>query len=158
MNSDNFEGPILDEIERKVYVIATCPPLGRTCINIGTEAINVRGDFTEPDSDGMSELITHTEVDDEILQASIAAMEPLWDRWDVLWPIIYEAMLSIRKNYGYQEPITADNAKMTITPPCDSIDYEAENWTFELEIEPWDGWYFVEFELDGTIVESDATF
>jgi len=158
MKSDAFEGPFLDQREREIFVLATCPPLGKTRINVGTTAIDVELDFSEPDTDGKSALTTHAELDPEIAHQSLSAMQPLWERWDALWPKIYDAMVAIRTDYGREEPMTASNAKITFSPPGDYIDYETENWSCAVEIEPWDGYYDVEFELDGTIVDSGATF
>ncbi|MGJ8639876.1 MAG: hypothetical protein ACSHYA_10815 [Opitutaceae bacterium] len=100
----------------------------------------------------------HVELDPEIAQASLLAMEPLWKQWDTLWPVVYDAIVAIRKDYGAEDPITADNAKITISPPGDYLDYELENWSCAVEIQPWDGCFQVEFDLKGTILDSGASF
>ena len=47
---------------------------------------------------------------------------------------------------------------ITITPPGDHTEFKSTDWSFVLEITPQDGYYDAQFQLDGTITDSGATF
>ena len=158
MDSHAFDGYFLAGKEREIFALVDCHPLGRTRINIGTTALEVQIEFSEPNSDSKSTATTHTKLDPEIAEKAFSAMEPLWGHWSEIWQIIYDGLVEVRSDYGCEEAITADNAKIKIFPPGDYIDYKSDNWSCSLEIEPWDGSFSVDFALDGTIVDSAATF
>ena len=158
MSADIFDGPYFDPKEREVFGYVDCPPIGKIRVNIETTAISVDLEFSEPDSMGNSTATAHANLDPDAVQATLTVMQPLWECWGQLWPKIYESLIEVRKDYEKEAPISSDNSMLSICPPGDYIDYDTECWSCSLEMEPFDGCFDVEFELDGAILEAAASF
>lgn len=75
-------------------------------------------------------------------------------QWQVLWPRIYDSLLQVRQDYGRSAAITTTNCSLVFAPP----EVDDEYWWCELELDQWDGFYVVKFNLTGGIAEAFASF
>ncbi len=153
-----FDGVYLDQDDPGLFVIADCPPLGVLRINIASKAIGIKLVSGEPNERGMFRPRLEAELEPKASKATLRALGQLWERWEVLWPLLHTEILRLRESYGREEAVTAENAIITITPPGDHTEFKSTDWSFVLEITPQDGYYDAQFQLDGTITDSGATF
>lgn len=153
-----FDGVYLDQDDPGLFVIADCPRLGVLRINIASKAIGIKLVRGEPNEGGMFRPRLEAELEPKASKATLRALGQLWERWEVLWPLLHTEILRLRESYGREEAVTAENAIITITPPGDHTEFKTSDWSFVLEIAPQDGCYDAHFQLDGTITDSGAAF
>ena len=142
-----------DSAKRQLYCLAECPPIGRIRLGIHSDAFGIDVDSSEND-DGRAVLeMKHTFLRSKAEEAT-RSLHKLSAQWPMLWPLIHDSLVQVRRDYGRSAAITNTNCSLVLAPPGPGDEY----WWCELELDEWDGFYAVRFNVCGDIAEACASF
>ena len=142
-----------DEARRRLYCFAHCPPVGKIRLDIHTDAFGMDLEFFE-DVDGPQVLNLKNTFLKSKAEETAGLLHKLSVQWEMLWPRIYGSLSQVRQDYRCSAAITEANCSVVLAPPEAGDEY----WFCELELEQWDGFYMVRFNLCGEIAEACASF
>ncbi len=144
--------------DRNFLFTADCPPLGMIDIEVGSSGAGTSLDL-ESLQKGIIE-VTHTQSDggSKIDEENHALLNVNWIN---LWPVLLKRLNRARADYERDAPLTAENSEFVISPPGDCEGVDVDHWGISVEMkdpEKWDGVYWVDFQIDGEILDAGATF
>jgi hypothetical protein len=170
-NPERFGGTYLDAENNGMYFYADAPPLGRIRIGLGSRAFSMDWrvvgededvDVAEDEDEGEDEdscIVAFEHLfDPSEAEKSIQALDDLTRDWPELWSRLYQALVQIREEYDCETDVTANNCEFAICP----MEYTTEDgqrlWAFCAELEEWDGYWTIEFDPQGNILDRVVTY
>jgi hypothetical protein len=97
-------------------------------------------------------------IDMKLAKRAAGLWRELAMKWDLLWPRLYSTILTARHEYGREGEITLNSPILEISPPDSTVSIPEKEWSLTLTMPEWDGNYYVEFKLEGKILDSGADF
>jgi hypothetical protein len=154
----SFTDLSLDPSERTLIFQAISPPHTSLPCTFETDAFDTDLSFGKQDSEGNVEVSFTPKIDMGLVAEAAKAWSDLAAHWDILWPKVYESILATRHDYGREDEVGLNQPRLEISPPGVLDEIESDNWTITFTMPEFDGYYYVDFELDGRIVDSGADF
>lgn len=139
----------------RVFSTVECSELGGVEISLDAEDRSVPFEIEIVEVPGTEFVETKFSIAKEKLKKSFRDYQKLNDGWNEIWPTLIAEFQVLRERYGSKERMTSENCRFALSAPGS---VEGCQWIMELELEPWDGYFSVQFDQTGKILNSDATF
>ena len=161
--SQRFPDVYRDGESGKVCFKAPAPPLGELKIYLNESAFKV-GVTPMPWSEALAKHEEESFFNRDSVEAS-KCLPVLSNYWDVVWPGVYEALEEFRE--GFEQELTAADARFTLHPGSFDEHFEFEPlgdgydpnaWVFNFEMADWDGYFGIQFTLDGKVHHIDVEY
>lgn len=153
--TSTFKNLSFDEDTGQVFCTVECSQLGKVKIVLDAEDRSVPFEIEIIELPGTDLVETKFSIPKETLGKIFRDYHKLDAHWGTIWPGLITAFKEIREEYGSKEEMTSTSCRFSLSAPGSVGGCQ---WIMELELEPWDGNFSVEFDRVGKILNSNATF